>query len=49
LYFFHGQDAVILTNGFAKERKLPQREIDLAAERMAQFKADPERHTFAGL
>jgi phage-related protein len=45
LYFFHGQEAVVVTHGFTKERKLPQTEIDLATERMIKFKADPERHT----
>jgi phage-related protein len=45
LYFFHGREAVVVSHGFAKEGKIPQKEIDLATERMTKFKADPERHT----
>jgi phage-related protein len=45
LYFFHGQEAVVVSHGFSKEGRLPQKEIDLATERMRKFKADPERHT----
>ena len=45
LYFFHGQEAVVISHGFAKEGKIPPREIDLAAQRMGKFKADPGRHT----
>jgi phage-related protein len=43
LYFFHGQTAVI-SHGLTKERDVPSREIELAIERAAQFKANPERH-----
>jgi phage-related protein len=45
LYFFHGQEAVVVSHGFAKEGRLPQKEINLAAERMMKFKSNPERHT----
>src|SRR5689334_12279098 len=30
LYFFHGRDAVVVTHGFAKERVIPPKEIELA-------------------
>jgi phage-related protein len=43
LYFFHGQTAVI-SHGLTKEQGVPDREIGLAVERKAQFKAGPERH-----
>jgi phage-related protein len=46
LYFFHEREAAVVSHGFAKEGKVPQKEIDLATERMNKFKADPERHTF---
>jgi phage-related protein len=46
LYFFHGQDTVILSHGFFKERKIPPREIATALTFMAEFKANPSRHTF---
>jgi phage-related protein len=48
LYFFHGQEAAVVSHGFSKEGKLPPREIDVAILRMNKFKADPERHTFPG-
>ena len=44
LYFFHGQTAV-LSHGLAKEAVVPNRDIGLALERKARFKADPERHS----
>src|SRR4051812_9393548 len=37
LYFFHGREAAVVSHGFAKEGKLPQKEIDLATERMKKF------------
>jgi phage-related protein len=46
LYFFHGRTTVVVSHGFAKERVVPPRELKLARDRMAKFKADPERHTF---
>src|SRR3954447_25430459 len=46
LYFFHEREAAVVSHGFSKEGKVPQKEIDLATERMNKFKADPERHTF---
>ena len=45
LYFFQEQEAAVVSHGFAKEGKIPQREIDLATDRMRRFKADPGRHT----
>jgi phage-related protein len=45
LYFFHGREAVVVSHGFAKEGKIPQREIDLATARMEKFLAEPDRHT----
>jgi phage-related protein len=43
LYFFHGQTAII-SHGLTKESGVPDREIGLAVERKALFKANPERH-----
>ena len=45
LDFFHGREAAVVSHGFAKEGKIPRKEIDLATERMAKLKADPVRHT----
>jgi phage-related protein len=46
LYAFHGQEVVIVSHGFAKERVIPPKEIALAKARVAKYMADPERHTF---
>lgn len=48
LYFFHGQEATILSHGFSKEGKIPPGEIALATERMTRFRANPGRHAFRG-
>jgi phage-related protein len=45
LYFFHERIAAVVSHGFAKERKIPPGEIELATTRMAKFLADPENHT----
>jgi hypothetical protein len=45
LYFFDEQIAVI-THGLTKEDVVPDREIDLAISRNAQFRQDRERHTY---
>mgnify|MGYP001559908954 CR=1 FL=1 len=44
LYFFHEGRAVV-THGLTKEGQVPNKEIDLAVERMNAFKSDPARHT----
>ena len=46
LYFFHGRTAAVVCHGLAKEQKVPRKDLRIAAERMARFKADPDRHTF---
>ncbi len=46
LYFFHGRDFVVLTQGFEKESEVPDREIELALRRKANFEADPRKHTY---
>ena len=37
LYFFHGRKVVFLTNGFTKERKVPNTEINLALQRKSEI------------
>ena len=44
LYFFHEQQAV-LTHGLTKEGRVPDKEIDLAIDRMGRYKSNPDRHT----
>jgi len=46
LYFFHGRTAAVVSHGFAKESRVPPREIKLATARMRKFRADPDRFTF---
>lgn len=44
LYFFHEQRAVV-THGLTKEDKVPNKEVDLAIQRMRRFKDNADRHT----
>lgn len=46
LYFFHGQNLVVVSHGFSKEGKIPPKEIKLAQDRKGHFELDPELHTF---
>lgn len=45
LYFFHGNQAAVLSHGLRKEREVPAREIDLAVQRKAKFATDPQGHS----
>lgn len=47
LYFFHKdtQTAAILAVGLTKESKVPDRDINLAIARKANFEQDPAAHT----
>src|SRR3990172_11187812 len=38
LYGFVGRDVVLVSHGITKERKVPAKEIDLAAERLAKYR-----------
>jgi hypothetical protein len=49
LYFFNGQNIVILTHGLMKEDKVSDVEINRAIERKKKFEAKPEMHSFAGV
>lgn len=40
LYFFHGREAVVVTQGFTKKRVIPPEEIELAIARMRKFISD---------
>lgn len=46
LYFFAGRAVVVVSHGFAKERMVPPREIDLAIKRNNLVDADFEKFTF---
>ena len=45
LYFFHGNQTVVLTHGLTKEREVSPREIDKALELRRRFESAPESHT----
>ena len=46
LYFFHGQEAVVLAHFIVKEKKVPRKDIERAKERREVFLKDPEAHSF---
>ena len=46
LYFFHGAMAAVVSQGLVKERVVPPKEIDRAAERKKRFEANPAKHTY---
>lgn len=46
LYFFHGNQVVVLTHGLRKEKEVPSKEIERAVELKMTFEADPKTHTF---
>jgi phage-related protein len=46
LYFFHGQNAAVLTHGLTKEGKVPRNEIDLAVRYKAAFESNPAAHIY---
>lgn len=46
LYFFHGQQAIVLSHGIVKQQAaVPPKEIDRAIERKAAFTDSPLSHT----
>ena len=44
LYGFVGQDIVLVSHGITKEKKVPSKEIALAAERMLKYRSKPEKY-----
>ena len=44
LYFFHGREAVVVTHGLTKEKKVPLREIERALRRKHVFEKNPTFH-----
>lgn len=44
LYFFHRQVAAVVCHGLAKEDVVPERDLRIAADRMARFQANPRQH-----
>lgn len=48
LYFFHKNQAMVVSHGIQKEREVPAVEIDRAIGRKRQFERAPVKHTFSG-
>jgi phage-related protein len=48
LYFFHGQNVVILAHGLTKESEVPEAEIERARRRKAAFEENPKAHLYEG-
>lgn len=46
LYFFHGNQVVVLSHGLKKEKEVSPQEIVRAVERKRSFEDDPKTHTF---
>jgi len=45
LYFFFGKNAVVLSHGTSKERRVEAIDIDTAIARMQKVKSAPDRYT----
>jgi hypothetical protein len=46
VYFYHGQNAVILAHGLTKESEVPDTEIERAVRRKAAFEENPKVHLY---
>lgn len=46
LYFFHGQNVVILAHGLTKEDEVPNAEIERALRRKEAFEQNPKLHLY---
>lgn len=48
LYFFRGQQVIVVSHGITKEGAVPSREIDLAMARRVSVERAPDQHLFRG-
>jgi len=46
LYFFHGNEVVVVSHGLTKRKIVPPKEIEDAVKRKKEFKKDPASHTY---
>jgi phage-related protein len=49
LYFFHGQNAVVISHGLVREDIVPPKEIDKAIKHKELFECNQFRHTYKEL
>ncbi|MDJ0658151.1 MAG: type II toxin-antitoxin system RelE/ParE family toxin [Crocosphaera sp.] len=47
LYFFYKNQAIIISHGLIKERKVPPLEIEQAIKNKTKFEQNPEIHTYS--
>jgi len=47
LYGFVGKDVVLVSHGITKEKRVPGKEIDLAVERLAKYRSNPDKYAAA--
>lgn len=47
LYGFAGQNIVLLSHGFTKEKMIPKREVERAVKNLKSFKQDPNAHIYS--
>ncbi len=45
LYFFH-EKAAVICHGLIKEKDVPDKDLEIALERMKMFTLDPQLHTY---
>lgn len=48
LYFFHGQNVVVLAHGLTKEKEVLDIDIERALKRKRNLVGDPDKYTFEG-
>jgi len=46
LYFFYGQNCVIISHGITKEKEIPDSEINTAIANKELYKSNPEKYTY---
>lgn len=46
LYFFHGQNCVVISHGITKENEVPDSDIDKATANKELYKSDPKKYTY---
>lgn len=47
LYFFYQNQAIIISHGIIKEKKVPSLEIEQAIKNQTKFEQNPEIHTYS--
>ncbi len=48
LYFFHGQNLVVLAHGLTKEGRVPSTDLQRAIKRKELYEKNPKVHTYQG-